>query len=374
MYFCSTIDVVYFSIIIWYTFRLLFTDTTMGNVSNSGTYNYLTQVTISATPVYGYHFVQWTDGNTDNPRIVTLTQDTVFTAQFAINTYFVNLTVNDSTLGTVSGAGEYAYQTQVVISATANENCHFVQWSDGSTSNPRQITLTNDVTLTAQFAENEKFLIQVVSSDDIMGTTSGSGEYYVGMQISIYAIAYEHYHFVQWSDGVTSNPRSVTVIENTTYTALFEPETYTITATSSNDAMGTVIGGGSYAYGTIVELRANANNGYHFVCWNDGDSNSVRTIVVEGDVEYIATFTEGVSIANHLQESISVYPNPTSGQLYISAEDIQKVEVYDLHGRLVMMSRDANTLNLSHLTNGLYTIRVYTTIGIGEKKAVKVGE
>lgn len=357
-----------------YTLTVLNGDTTMGNVSNSGTYNYLTQVTISATPVYGYHFVQWTDGNTDNPRIVTLTQDTVFTAQFAINTYFVNLTANDSTLGTVSGAGEYAYQTQVLISATANENCHFVQWSDGSTSNPRQITLTNDVTLTAQFAENEKFLVQVISSDSVMGITEGSGEYYVGMQISISAIAYEHYHFVQWSDGVTSNPRSVTVIENATYTALFEPETYTITATSSNDAMGTVIGGGSYAYGTIVELRANANNGYHFVCWNDGDSSSIRSIIVEGDAEYIATFSEGVSVANHQKVKVSVYPNPTSGILHITAEDIQKIEIYDLQGRLVMLSRKESTLNLNQLTNGIYTIRVYTTTGISEKKVMKVGE
>ena len=38
---------------------------------------------ISATANYGYHFVQWSDGNTDNPRTLTLTQDTVLTAEFA---------------------------------------------------------------------------------------------------------------------------------------------------------------------------------------------------------------------------------------------------------------------------------------------------
>ena len=38
---------------------------------------------ISATPNIGYHFVQWSDGNTDNPRTLTLTQDTVLTAEFA---------------------------------------------------------------------------------------------------------------------------------------------------------------------------------------------------------------------------------------------------------------------------------------------------
>ena len=38
---------------------------------------------ISATPNFGYHFVQWSDRNTDNPRTLELTQDTTLTAEFA---------------------------------------------------------------------------------------------------------------------------------------------------------------------------------------------------------------------------------------------------------------------------------------------------
>ena len=38
---------------------------------------------ITAIPNYGYHFVQWSDGNTDNPRHFILTQDTTFSAEFA---------------------------------------------------------------------------------------------------------------------------------------------------------------------------------------------------------------------------------------------------------------------------------------------------
>ena len=39
---------------------------------------------ISATPNLGYHLVQWSDGNTDNPRSLVLTQDTILTAEFAL--------------------------------------------------------------------------------------------------------------------------------------------------------------------------------------------------------------------------------------------------------------------------------------------------
>ena len=38
---------------------------------------------ISATQNLGYHFVQWSDGVTDNPRTLELTQDTILIAEFA---------------------------------------------------------------------------------------------------------------------------------------------------------------------------------------------------------------------------------------------------------------------------------------------------
>ena len=67
---------------------------------------------ISATANNGYHFVQWSDGVTDNPRTLTLTQDTVLTAEFALTTagqcgkslYWVYDT-NKSTL-TITGSGD----------------------------------------------------------------------------------------------------------------------------------------------------------------------------------------------------------------------------------------------------------------------------
>ena len=47
-------------------------------------YNTSCGAQISATANYGYHFVCWSDGNTDNPRTLTLTQDTALTAEFAL--------------------------------------------------------------------------------------------------------------------------------------------------------------------------------------------------------------------------------------------------------------------------------------------------
>ncbi len=41
------------------------------------------QINVSAIPDKHRHFVRWTDGNTDNPRLVTVTKDTTLTAEFA---------------------------------------------------------------------------------------------------------------------------------------------------------------------------------------------------------------------------------------------------------------------------------------------------
>lgn len=61
---------------------------------------------IYATPKVGYHFVQWSDGNTDNPREIVLTQDTSFMAIFAANIYTITF-VDDNDTILVSQEVEY---------------------------------------------------------------------------------------------------------------------------------------------------------------------------------------------------------------------------------------------------------------------------
>ena len=65
---------------------------------------------------------------------------------------------------------------------------------------------------------------------------------------------------------------------------------HTITVTSANPTMGTVTGGGTYNGGTTATLTATPNTGYHFVQWQDGNTQNPRTITVTGDATYTATF------------------------------------------------------------------------------------
>ena len=92
-----------------------------------------TGMTLSANPYSGYHFVQWSDSVTDNPRNVTVTQDSAFTAIFAPNSYMVSVYSADTTKGKVTYIhGQYEYGTYLRLTATPLEGFAFKGWSDES--------------------------------------------------------------------------------------------------------------------------------------------------------------------------------------------------------------------------------------------------
>ena len=52
-------------------------------------------LSLSATPAEGHHFVQWSDGSTDNPRNITVsTEDITLTAEFALSSYRLTYTLD----------------------------------------------------------------------------------------------------------------------------------------------------------------------------------------------------------------------------------------------------------------------------------------
>jgi hypothetical protein len=83
------------------------------------------------------------------------------------------------------------------------------------------------------------------------------------------------------------------VLSDVELTALFVAEgegVYTVTVISDNPTMGTASGGGQALDGETVTIRAAGNPGYHFMRWNDNNTDSVRTVEVHGNVTYTAYF------------------------------------------------------------------------------------
>ena len=259
-----------------------------GSVSGSGWYLIGSTITISATADSHYHFTAWNDGDTNATRSITVgSSDVTFTASFAIDRFLINVGVNDSDYGTVTGTGYYDYGTQVTISATPNEHYHFTQWQDGDVTNPRTVTVTSNMTFVATLAIDT--FVLTVNTDSSYGSTTGSGTYAYGTQVQIEATPNEHYHFTAWNDGVATNPRTVTVTANATYTASIAIDRFLINVGVNDSDYGTVTGTGYYDYGTQVAISATPNEHYHFSQWQDGNTDNPRTITVTGNASYVAT-------------------------------------------------------------------------------------
>ena len=322
----------------FYAFELQTADAAMGAVQFDQPFTCASKVAyFSAVPATGYHFTQWSDGNTDNPRTLTLTKDMTLTAEFAINQYTLTVLSANDEQGTAAGGGTADYNTTVEISATAKTGYHFVQWSDGNKENPRNILVSQDATYTAQFAANQ-YTITVATANAEQGTAAGGGTADYNTTVEISATAKTGYHFVQWSDGNQSNPRTVTVTGDATYTAQFAANQYTITVATANAEQGTAAGGGTADYNTTVEISATAKTGYHFVQWSDGNADNPRTIVVTKDETYTAQFAPnqytltvlsddveqgtvtGSTTADYLTE-ITITATPAAGYKFVQWSD-----------------------------------------------------
>lgn len=256
---------------------------------------------MTAIPDHGYHFTQWNDEVTKNPRYIYLTQDTTFTAAFAKNPTL--LLQCDTTMGRVyyrafiDSIPEYenAYEYYDVF-AVPNEGYHFVQWSDSSTEQTfHTVHITNDAILTALFAKN-KYEIKTEPNNPLYGQTFGDTIVNHGDTVEIEATPYYGYHFSYWNpyrdnNGDTIQQRAkVVATKDQTYIANFDKNHYTVQCNAEAEK-GYIQNSAKYPYYLdTITLTASSYYGYHFTQWSDGNKNNPRTFVLTQDTTFTAEF------------------------------------------------------------------------------------
>ena len=265
-----------------------------GTVTGGGTYGYGETVTLTAQNNEGYVFSQWYDGVTDSQRDILVEGDATYIAIFTPLQYEITTACLPAEGGFVDGGGIYDCGSTAVLTAVAHEGYSFLCWSDGITSNPRYVTVTQNATYTARFIANAlpQYTITVLANDPSLGTVSGGGTYDEGSDIEISAEPFAGCFFKQWDDGNTDNPRRITVTEDMTFIAMFgTTETYTIQVRTENPLYGSVYGGGTYPVNTVITIGAVPAQGYYFSGWQDGNVDNPRTITVTENALYTASFS-----------------------------------------------------------------------------------
>jgi serine protease len=156
---------------------------------------------VEAVPDTGYHFVQWSDTSTANPRTDTNVQaDVTVEAEFAINSYTVTFVDHD---GSVLKAETVDHGSSATAPADPTRTGYtFTGW-DTPFDN-----VTGNLTVTAQYEINSYTLTYTAGANgSISGTTSQTVDH--GSDgTSVEAVPDSGYLFSQWSDGSTENLRT----------------------------------------------------------------------------------------------------------------------------------------------------------------------
>lgn len=333
-----------------------------------------TELSLTAVPATGYHFVSWSNGATEPTIVITVVSDTTLTATFEANatgTYTVSV-IYDATMGTVAGVPTEPVVADSVITlvATPAEGYVFTGWSNGTTSDTLVITVTEDIVLTANFElfVPNQFVVSVSTRSTVMGTVDPMGIHNVmeADEFTVTATANEGYEFVAWmvgSDTVSTEATyTFTVTASISLVAVFaettvEEELFLVTGLANDDAMGYVLGGGYYAAGATATLTAQANEGYRFVRWEDNNSTTPsREITVTADVTVTAIF-EAVPIGIEDAEQAEVEVIAVDNRIVVRGAE-SDIYLYDVNGRVLARQAAAATVEFTVNTAGVYLVKV----------------
>ena len=154
------------------------------------------------------------------------------------------------------------------------------------------------------------YTITASASPTAGGTVTGAGTYQEGSTVTLKATANTGYTFSKWTKNgtqvSTSANYSFTATADGAYVAVFTQNSYSITASASPTAGGTVSGAGTYTHGSTATLKATANSGYTFTNWTKSGS------VVSTNATYSFTVTAaGAYVANFAEEQTTTYYNVT---------------------------------------------------------------
>ena len=170
--------------------------------------------------------------------------------------YWVTLQTNNDQWGEVVGSGLYAQEA--TISATPYEGYTFMRWSDGNTDNPRTIQVTSDITLTAEFDLDTRYIVTFVDWD---GTVLSSVSVISGeTAIAPADPTREGYTFIGWDKDFSK------VTNHMTVTAQYQINRYRVRFFDYDE---TLLHTDSVEYQSAAVAPADPyRTGYTFIGWD----------------------------------------------------------------------------------------------------------
>jgi uncharacterized repeat protein (TIGR02543 family) len=237
------------------------------------------------------------------------------------------VSASPATSGTVAGGGEFAQGSVITVTATPNAGFAFSNFTVNnvvvSTSSSYQFTVAGNRTLVANFVPVVPGTFAVILSSNPVagGTTTGSGAYTVGTNVTVTASPNPGYFFTNFTEnGVpvsTSSSYQFIIAGNrnlvANYTAIPASQ-FAITLSSNPPAGGTTSGSGSFSAGSSRTVTATANTGYTFRNWTENgtivSTSSSYTFALNNSRNLVANFAINTYTLNVVAVGGTVSKNP----------------------------------------------------------------
>ena len=325
--------------------------------------------TFTATADEGYHFTQWSDGDTNNPRIVTVDSDTTLTATFVINQYTVNAIPNSPEMGTVSGSGMCDHGSTITLSATANSKYHFDHWSDNVTENPRTLTVTCDTTVTAYFVALPVDTLYVHDTTIITDTVIFRYYMYDTTIVNNYQYDTSIYNHFQYDTTLVFD----TIIINIYNFDTSIYNTYQYDTTIVNYYYYDTVYVNSYTHDTVNNYLYDTINNYYYdtviITHTYHDTVLVNNYIYDTiylnryifdtiyihDTVFVPSGQEGIGEVDTI--NAKVYQR--DGQIVVEGADDNTVWLYDVNGRVLATKQDDySSLHFDVPASGTYMIKI----------------
>ncbi len=266
-----------------------------GSVSGSGWYNAGSTATASESPAGGWHFIDWTNGNTGSTYSFTMNGPNSIGANFGINSYsvtFQSSPVSGAPVSTNYGSGTTPYSVSVNYGSTITytfgssfSGGSGVQYVNPNPSSGSQ-TIYGSTTITASYT-TQLYVNAYVNSGS--GSVSGGGWYNEGTLVTVTASPSADWYFSSWTGVSGGNPYQFNI--------------YSPTSIGANFAEDGELFYSALDYGTYA-------NAYSTATFTGPETTSI-TWSGGADGQYVAPGTYSVSYGNS-QYGLGVYSAPFS--------------------------------------------------------------
>lgn len=292
----------------WYTIAASSDDTAKGTVSPaSQRIEYGKTATVTATRKTGYILDGWYEGSTkvgsnNTLSVASITAAHTYVAKWKVYTITLTPTISPAGSGTVSAItgqeGKLVYST-----VTPNSGYRFNNWvisggtpDDGTyTQNPTLIRLVEGKVITVNFIKTYVVSVSAkyrntdntgdYTTGTAGGTVSGGGTFDTGSKVTLTASPATGYTFVGWfnssdtSVGTSSTYTITSLTANTTLTAKFQKNWYTVTYTRGTGVNSLSKTSERVAYnGTVTSETAVASTGYNSPTWTKSSGTGLLSV------------------------------------------------------------------------------------------------